>query len=178
MTLAYVQAAVAAVMALIATLTGLLTVTALLLPRQTNKASFALNRSPWRCFWGGMGLLIVLIVGVICLSIANPILKVAGVLILVALAGVATVGASGLSLLLGQRIGEMSGARTSFGSLVRGSLAYSVGLMFPLIGWYVLAPISMISALGAGACALWPEVRFMPVRPVPAAETSGAQGAP
>lgn len=174
MTLAYVQAAVAFVMALIATLTGLLTATALLTPRTTEKACNALNVSPWRCFWRGMAMLALAILALVFLSIPNPLIKLFGILMLLALAGVATLGGAGLAMLMGQRIGEMSGARTSFGCLVRGSLAYSVGLMFPLIGWYVLAPISLICAMGAGVTALRPDRGFMPVPPMPTVEAPGA----
>lgn len=102
-----------------------------------------------------------------------PLLKLLGLLLLLGLSALMTVGATGMAKLMGRRIGEMSGARTSFGFLVRGSFVYSAALGFPLIGWYVFAPISLVCALGAGAAAFRSARRMVLAPPAPAPSAAG-----
>jgi hypothetical protein len=155
MTLAQVQAVVAALFAIIATLTGLLTSVTLLLPKQANGAAQALDEAPKRCFWKGLALLAVAAFAFGGLSrIPAPLIKFVCFAILMGIAGLVTLGCAGMALLMGRRIGEMSGARSSLGCLVRGSLAYSIGIMFPIVGWWLLMPLSVLCAGGAGLTAL------------------------
>ena len=156
MSLAQVQAAVAIFVALMVSLTGLFTSTAILLPVHTQKAEAALNQSPKRCLLGGLGLLLVGALAIAFLSAPVPLLKLVGIALLLFLGALVTMGGAGMAQLMGKRISEMSGAQTTFGALVRGSVAYSVGVFFPLIGWYILAPLSILCALGAGVAALRP----------------------
>jgi hypothetical protein len=169
-----VQAAVAVVVALIATWTGLLITVALAMPKQAGMAEYALETAPRRCFLSGLGMTALLILSFRFLQAPLPGLKIAGILLLLTLGAVLTIGAAGLAQLLGRRIGEMSGARTSFGTLVRGSLVYSLAMGFPLIGWYLFLPLSAVCALGAGAVALWARRRPAPLTPNPVAEQQGA----
>ena len=156
MTLAQVQAVVAALFAVIATLTGLLTSVTLLLPKQAQSASAALDETPVRCFWKGLGLLAIAALALAGMNIPAPLIKFACFSILMSIAGLVTLGCAGMALLMGRRIGEMSGARSSLGCLVRGSLAYSIGIMFPIVGWWLLTPLSVLCAAGAGLTALRP----------------------
>jgi hypothetical protein len=169
-----VQAAVAVVVALIATWTGLLITVSLAMPKQTGMAEYALETAPRRCFLSGLGMLLLLLSSFRFLQAPLPGMKLVGILLLLALGAVLTLGAAGLAQLLGRRIGEMSGARTSFGTLVRGSLVYSLAMGFPLIGWYLFLPLSAVCALGAGAVALWSRRRPAPLTPSPVAEQQGA----
>ncbi len=177
MTLAQVQAAVAVFVALMVSLTGLFTSTAILLPIHTQKAEAALNRSPKRCLMGGLLLLLVGALAIAFVSAPVPPLKLVGVLLLLFLGALVTLGGAGMAQLMGKRISEMSGAQTSFGALVRGSIAYSVGVFFPLIGWYILAPLSILCALGAGVAALRPAPKTsMNMTPMENGLTIAAQG--
>lgn len=162
MTQAQVQFGIAIVMALIISWAGLLMATALALPGSTAKAQDALQTAPRRCFLHGLGLLALFGIGVVMASLPLPVVKLAGILLMLALGGLAVLGSAGVAYLLGQRIGEMSGAKTSFGTLTRGSLLFGVAALFPLIGWYLFAPITIICALGAGAWAVKPEQRNIP----------------
>ena len=156
MSLAWVQAVVATFVAMMVSLTGLLTATAILLPVHTRKAEAALERSPKRCLGGGICLMLFFALGMGLLSNPFPLLKLMGFLVISGLGSLLTLGGAGMAQLMGKRISEMSGAKTTFGALVRGSIAYSVGVFFPYIGWFVLAPLSILCALGAGVAALWP----------------------
>jgi hypothetical protein len=88
---------------------------------------------------------------------------VIGILMLLALGMVMTIGAAGLAQRMGRRINKISGRRTSFSALFAGSIVYGVAATFPLIGWYLFLPIATIFSLGAGVLAILPQRR--PVTP-------------
>ena len=154
MSLAQVQATVALFVALMISLTGLLTSVAILLPAHSQRAEAELEQSPKRCLYVGLATLLAFAFGIVLLNLPNPLLKLMGFALITAISGVVTVGGAGMAQLMGKRISEMSGAKTTFGALVRGSVAYSVAVFFPYIGWFVLAPISIVCALGAGVRAM------------------------
>jgi hypothetical protein len=165
MTLAQVQAAVAVIVALGLSWAGLLLAIALSLPLQTGIAESLLEENPKRCLLSGVGMSLLCVVAIGLLQIPNGLAKLLGFVLLLALGAALTIGAAGLAQLMGQRIGEMSGAKTTFGALVRGSLVYSLALFFPYIGWFLFAPLSGLCALGAGTAALRPR-RHMEIPPV------------
>jgi hypothetical protein len=166
MTLAQVQAVVAVVVALGATWAGLMMAVALTLPVQTRRAESALETAPRRCLFSGVGLFLLFMVAVKLLQAPLPLAKLLGFALVMGLCAVLTLGAAGIAQLMGKRIGEMAGARTSFGMLVRGSVVFSMAMLFPWIGWFLFAPLAGLCALGAGASALWPR-RRMAMPPVP-----------
>lgn len=155
MTQAQVQAAMAVVVVLIATWAGTMMAVALLLPKQAKRAGEALNGMPWVCGATGLGLAMLVILGFVLVGIPAPVVKLAGFLLLLGLGALLSIGGAGIALLMGERISEMSGARTSFTALVRGSVVYSLAVGFPFIGWFLFAPLSIVFALGAGVVALW-----------------------
>ncbi len=156
MTQAQVQAAMAFVVLLIATWAGTMMAVALWLPKQSKRASEALNGMPWVCGATGLGLAILLVIGIVLLGVPAPILKLAGIVLLLGLGALLSLGGAGIALLMGERISDLSGARTSFTALVRGSVVYSLAVGFPFIGWFLFAPLSIIFAMGAGVMALLP----------------------
>lgn len=177
MTLAQVQAVVALISALILSWAALLMAVALTLPEQTARAEAALINQPKKCFGAGFSMAILLIIALI--SFRVPPLILPALLGSLSIAAVFVVGAAGLAKLMGTRIAQMSGWQShSFGNLVKGSLVYSVAMLFPLIGWYLFLPLSMLGAMGAGLLALWPRRKTMPAVPThseaPAMDFSGA----
>ena len=164
MTLAQVQAVVGIITLLIGSWTALLIAVSLTLPERTALAEAALRNDTKRCFGRGLLLLIPLILGVV--GLGRPPLTLPAILLLLVLAAVFTVGAAGLSKLMGARMAELAGQTgNSFGNLTKGSLVYSVALLFPLIGWYLFLPLSTLAALGAGTRALWPKRKTAPTVP-------------
>ena len=164
MTLAQVQAVVALISALILSWASLLIAVALTLPEQTGRAEAALANRPKKCFAVGFGMAILLIATLFALRI--PGVQLFGIFFSLFLAAIFVVGAAGFAKLMGTRIAKMSGWEShSFGNLVKGSLVYSVAMLFPLIGWYLFLPLSMLGAMGAGAMALWPKRKTLPAVP-------------
>lgn len=156
MTQAQVQAAMAVVVVLITTWAGTMMAVALLLPKQSKRASEALNGMPWICGATGLGLAILVILGFVLVGVPAPLVKLIGTALLLGLGALLSIGGAGIALLMGERISELSGARTSFSALVRGSVVYSLAVGFPFLGWLLFAPLSIVFALGAGVVALWP----------------------
>lgn len=166
MTQAQVQAVIAALFGIIGGITGLLTTVTLLLPNTTDRATNALNKSGWRCLAIGIVLLIPIFLGIVLLRSPQIGSKLIGIVLLIFMSGIATVGGAGIAQKMGQRVGELSGARSTYGSLVRGCLSLSVAALFPLIGWYLIAPAGLACALGAGLIACLPLHRPAPITAV------------
>ncbi len=156
MTLAQVQAVVAGFILVILSLTSVAVTVALLLPNVSKNSSSALSNHPWRSFLLGLLGGVPAIAAILLFRVPVPLIKLCGVVLGLIVLAVGTIGGAGLALRLGDQIGEISGAKTSLGSLVRGGILFSLAAMFPLIGWYIIAPISVTCALGAGIQAILP----------------------
>ncbi len=156
MTLALVQAIVASILTMVATWTGLLVSVAFLLPRAAAKSEHLLADQPWKCFFRGLGVAVLLAIGIAAASAGPPLVKLVGFGVLLFVGALIAVGCTGLAQTIGRR-GEPHGSAPTFGMLVRGSLVYSLALGFPIVGWFVFAPIALVTAAGAGVMTLMPE---------------------
>jgi hypothetical protein len=156
MTLALVQAIVAILLTMVATWTGLLVSVAFLLPRSASKAEHILTNEPWKCFFSGLGIAVVMVIGIIVASVGIPVVKLFGFGLLMFVGALIAVGSAGVAQTIGKR-GEPDGTAPTFGMLVRGSLVYSLALGFPFVGWFVFAPLALVTAAGAGVMAMIPE---------------------
>ncbi len=169
MTLATVQGFTNFVLALIATWGGLLIATSLLFPVHAKRAEYALETNPKHCFGKGLVVLLVFILGMTLLSNPFPLAKLVGFGIVLLTLGIMVMGGAGTAHLMGRRISEMQEARTSFFSLASGSVVFSLAIGFPVIGWFLFAPISLVFAMGAGLSAIRPrrQVVAPPTSPIP-----------
>ena len=158
MTLALVQAMVAILLTMIGTWTGLLVSVAFLLPGSAAKSEQLLSNEPWKCFWGGLCVAALMILGLIAAGAGPVPVKLFGMAILMFVGTVAAIGSAGIAQTIGKR-GEPDGTAATFGMLVRGSLVYSLALGFPFVGWFVFTPIALVVAAGAGVRALRVERR-------------------
>lgn len=144
------------VLALIATWGGLLLTTALLFPVHTKRAEYALETDPKKSFLKGLGVLAMLIFSLALQNIPFPLVKLAGFGFTLLLLSLVVLGGAGTAHLMGRRISEMQEKRTSFTSLAGGSVVYSLAIGFPIIGWFLFAPIALVFAMGAGWSAIRP----------------------
>ncbi len=158
LTLALVQAMVAILALTIATWTGLLVSVAFLLPRSAAKSEQLIASEPWKCFFVGLGMAVILVVGAIAAGAGPAVVKLFGFGLIMFVGAVIAVGSAGLAQTIGKR-GEPDGAAPTFGMLVRGSLVYSLALGFPLVGWFVFAPLVLVMTAGAGLMSLVPARR-------------------
>ncbi len=159
MSLAQVQFGVAITMALLLSWAALVTVTALALPQNAKRAENALANSPKKSLVVGIIGTALTVLGLVLFANPVGIIKLAGFVLSLFMGVVLIVGGAGIAQILGTRIGEMSGAKTSFGALVRGSLVHSFSMLFPILGWFLMLPLSIIFAMGAGYLAIVPQKR-------------------
>ena len=158
MTLALVQATVFLMLTLIGTWTGLLVSVAFLLPRAACKSEQLISAEPWKCFFRGLGMAVILVLGLVTINAGLPIIKLVGFTVLMFVGAVIAVGSAGMAQTIGRR-GDSESAVPTFAMLTRGSLVYSLALGFPFVGWFVFSPLALVTAAGAGIMALVPERR-------------------
>ncbi len=160
MTLALVQAVMNIIIVLVLTWAGLLISVAFLLPEKVEKAATYVKDSSRMCFVRGVGVMIALVVAFVLASVGIPANKLIGLLMIGVIGGVMALGSAGLALMIGKR-SDLKDTSSSFVQCLRGSLAFSLALGFPYIGWFVFAPIALMFAMGAGVTALLPEKHRM-----------------
>lgn len=142
---------------------GLLTAWWLLFPATVERARLRLDHSPWSCFWLG-GIVTALLVVPIVILLALPIgpSKLAGWALIFLALTFASLGAAGLAGKMALRLqprGEA--AAITPGAFVRAAIALELAAAFPIIGWFVLIPLAIVTSLGATVFAL---LRRAPVR--------------
>ncbi len=135
---------------------GLLTTLWLLLPATVERARVRLDRTPWRCLWlGGVILAMSLIPSVILIALPWGPAKLAGWAVITFMLAFAGLGAAGLALKMsGHLANQSSGALTSASAFVRGAVALELAAVFPIIGWFILAPLTAVVSLGAATFAV------------------------
>lgn len=135
---------------------ALLVASALLWHGRADWARAQLEARPWRVLATGVGsaigggLLIALLA-----NLPNGVLKLSGWLLFFVMLGVAALGGGALATLGGERLRRACPELSVLGAISRAA-ALLVGAQFvPLLGWFVLLPLSFFLALGAGCRALW-----------------------
>lgn len=134
---------------------GLLTAWWLLFPATVERARLRLDRTPWRCFWLGGVLMAVLIVPIIAL-LALPFgpAKFMGWALIAITLTVSALGAAGLAAKMGERLAARAGNVSPAGAFLHGAIALELAAAFPVIGWFILVPLAIVTSLGATAFAL------------------------
>jgi len=61
----------------------------------------------------------------------------------------ASLGAAGIALLMGERIDALNQHSSGLANILRGAVIYQLACLFPLIGWFVFWPIASITVTGA-----------------------------
>lgn len=140
-----------------ATLSALFTALALLLPGAVGRSRLVMEQTPGRALL--LGLVNVLFIfaliaggGQLANVVIQPIaalLNILGLLLLLALAAFTAIGVSGLVELVTQRMGGQGAA-----GLLRSGLLLTLAALAPIAGWFVLAPLALLSGLGAAISAI------------------------
>lgn len=127
----------------------------LLLPTLTERIQTRLTETPGKSFALGLGVTAVslLLILITTQSHLGP-LRAMGFLAGISYAGLGTMGAAGITRLLGQRLG--GGSHPAH--LLRGAIVYELACFFPLVGWFLFAPLAGLTVIGAATFGLlhWP----------------------
>jgi hypothetical protein len=128
---------------------------ALLFNRRANLAQQNLQSSRWRVLATGSVVALLGVGGaIVLLNQPNGILKLVGWALLLATLALSALGASGLVLLLAESVQRAEPGMSHFRALLRGAgLLVAAGLV-PLVGWFLVLPLTVFVSTGAGWCAL------------------------
>ncbi|MBV6458440.1 MAG: hypothetical protein HONBIEJF_01568 [Fimbriimonadaceae bacterium] len=142
---------------------------AILFGRKAAHAKVTLEQKPWRAFaYGVVCMFTVGLVAIVMLSIPNPAMKVLGMSLMFLILFVAALGASGMALLVGNRIQPLDPDVAPFRALSRGSALVVAAAVMPGFGWFFMLPVILVMGLGLGVDALV----HRQVRPPVAAQTA------
>ncbi len=122
----------------------------LLLSGRTTRAARALEARPGKLALSGLVVGTLGIGAGLGLLNAPGILKIVGWLVLSALVALALIGSAALAQLLGKRIEHLDDSRSPFTALWRGAGMLVLAGLAPVVGWFLLFPLQLVIALGAG----------------------------
>jgi hypothetical protein len=161
-----VLAVVAAIFAICGSAWALLVISSVIFGNRTRHAQTAIESRPWRCL--GIGVSIVAVFGFMAVVLAaqpNPAFKLFGTTIYLAIFGIAVVGGGGLATLIARKMLPLDSALTPFQALTRGSGILVLAGLFPMLGWFVVGPLSLLISVGAGVHARLARAEAPPVMP-------------
>lgn len=150
-----VFATVAILVGACASMWALVMAVSFLMPARAERAQGVIEQGPWKCL--GLGFLTVATLGVASIGLLSapiPGLKLLGTMLYLSLLGTASVGMSGLVLIIARRVRALEPSVSPYIALSRGAAMIVVGGLVPLLGWFLFAPVVLIVSLGAGARAL------------------------
>jgi hypothetical protein len=120
----------------------------LFFPERIERIHARLEARPVRCFWIGLGL--GLLVGIpAALLAASPagFFKFIGWALISLSLGASALGAAALAQILDGRL--LAAGRSPAPSWMRGAVLIELAAAFPIIGWFLVFPISTLAAFGA-----------------------------
>ena len=139
----------------------------LLFARRAETARMSLEATPWRAM--GSGVLLVAIGGVGGVALINQpngLLKLFGWVMLLGLLALGALGGTGVASLAGQRVRKWEPQLSPFAALRHGALLIVVAVVTPLLGWFLVAPLLLLSSLGAGYHAIFHRAKVSVAAPV------------
>jgi hypothetical protein len=142
---------------------AMLTVWWLLFPSVVARSQLRVEKTLTRTFWLGVVIVIVLAIPIIIL-LALPFgpAKFLGWILLAASLALSSIGSAGIAAHLADRLAGQSHF-SALGAFVRGAVLLELAAFFPVIGWFFLWPLILITAFGATGFAL---LNWMPRKSV------------
>jgi hypothetical protein len=133
---------------------AMLTAWWLLFPSLIARAQTRVEKTPMPTFWMGFLILIGVAVPVVILF-ALPFgpAKFVGWILLAASLALSSIGSAGIAAHLADRLTQHS-SMTQLSGFIRGAVLLELAAFFPMIGWFFLWPLLLITAFGATAFAI------------------------
>ena len=127
----------------------------LLMPRITSRIETRLERTPGKCFFLGIPVTAAFLLW-IAITANVPLGLVRGTAFAAAFVGMGlgTLGAAGISRLLARRITLFTSPNSEAVNWLRGAVMYELACLFPIVGWFIFAPVVGITLLGAAVFGL------------------------
>lgn len=144
----------------------------LLFPSIVGRAQVRVEKTIARTFWFGLVVVIALAIPILVL-LALPLgpAKFLGWVLLAACLALSSIGSAGIAAHLANRLAQQSNLSAP-GAFLRGAVVLEFAAFFPVIGWFFLWPLLLITAFGATGFAF---LNWMPrEKTLPASPTSSA----
>ena len=127
----------------------------LLFPSVVARAQTRVEKTLARTFWLGLVIVIALAIPIIIL-LALPFgpAKFLGWILLAASLALSSIGSAGIAAHLGERMKQTGNTSSPLNAFVRGSVILELAAFFPVLGWFFLWPLALITAFGATGFAL------------------------
>lgn len=151
---------------------GFLTAVWLLFPGTVELARLRIERTPWQTFWmGGVITILAALPIIVLLALPNGAIKFVGAAALAIALTFASLGAAGIALRMSDRLQTATRRQMSpAAGFVRGAVALELAVALPIIGWFIVLPLSIVVAMGAST--------FAVLRWLPKAQQIAAEHAP
>ncbi|MDZ4860738.1 MAG: hypothetical protein SGI88_17320 [Candidatus Hydrogenedentes bacterium] len=94
-------------------------------------------------------------------------LKFVGVVLLSVVLLVGLVGSAGLARLVGARLASATDASFPWRRVLRGGIVLSITFVLPIVGWFIVLPLTLASGFGAVVVSRWTQRRSMQMAPAP-----------
>jgi hypothetical protein len=155
MTMADVLAVVVALIVIGVGFPALLVLVSLSFPRAVDRAQIHASARPVRAFAQGTLALVCLVTAASLLaSVLAGLGKLLGALLLLGGLSVATVGAAGLARHLAAAYGRQTSSRLPLPDVLVGAALLELAAIVPLVGWFVVLPVTFLIVLGSGCAVL------------------------
>jgi len=133
---------------------ALLTVWWLLFPSVVERARVRVEKTPMQSFW--MGILVVIAASVptvILLALPFGPAKFLGWILLAAALTLSSFGSAGIAAHLADRLSRQANI-SALNGFIRGAVVLEFAAFFPVLGWFFIWPLMLITACGATGFAL------------------------
>jgi hypothetical protein len=130
---------------------GMLTAWWLLLPEQIYRAEQRVAQAPWRCLGAGIGVgFPIAILASLLLALPLGVFKFLGASLTVFTLGFASLGAAGIVARMAKRLRSDAAVEVrSARDFILAAVALELAAVFPIIGWFLAIPVTLLVALGA-----------------------------
>jgi Na+/melibiose symporter-like transporter len=126
----------------------------LLMPTITSRIETRLEQTPGKSFFLGVPVTAVFLLWIaITANIPGPGQGSAFLAGFIGM-GLGTLGAAGMSRLLAKRVTLLANPSSQALNLLRGAVMYELACLFPIVGWFLFAPIVGITVMGAATFGL------------------------
>jgi hypothetical protein len=129
-------------------------------PKAVEAAAERCAKRIWPYFLAGIPLTLLTIVLTRLLFLLGPAGKIAGLAVVCFYLLQANIGVSGLATAIGRRLPSAIDGQSPWRTTLRGGIALVLTYLFPIVGWFVVLPSSIIIGTGAINVALLSRLKF------------------
>src|SRR5262245_11736803 len=126
-------------------------------PHAVAKAAAVCGKGLIKPFLAGIPLTVVMIFAAAVLGNLGPAGKIAAVATVCLYLMIANCGVAGLVTIVGERLEEPAGnfaSQKPWRATLRGSIVLGLASLLPILGWFVILPVAMITGCGANLLSL------------------------